>query len=297
MTRSIVVLGSTGLLGQALMQEARRQGWQAMGLSRGSGVDLAHAASLAAVLDPLRPAMVINAAANTKLESCEQHPREAHALHVRLPALLASWCCSHRVPWVQVSTDHYYCGPRNELHAESAPVWLCNEYARSKYVGESLAAASELCLVLRTNIVGFRRWAGQPTFVEWAIAALRGSEPFTAYDDVWASSIEVGQFAQALFEMVDRGAHGIYNLAAREASSKADFIAALAAALGLDARHCRVAHRPAQTEPMRANALGLDVGRAEAVLGRLLPTAAEVIAALARQYRKELPEQEHAACA
>jgi dTDP-4-dehydrorhamnose reductase len=156
-----------------------------------------------------------------------------------------------------------------------------NVYARSKRAGEERALADPDCLVLRTNIVGFRGRAGEPTFVEWALASLARGEPFDVYTDVWASSIEVHQFARALFDLVELGATGLVNLAARESVSKADFIEALARASGHDPRLLRRVPRPVASDPTRANAMGLDVGRAESLLGRPLPEADEVIAAIA----------------
>jgi hypothetical protein len=79
---------------------------------------------------------------------------------------------------------------------------------------------------------------------------------------------------------VKMGATGLLNLASRESVSKADFIAALAQAGGYDAQLARRVPRPARQRPRRANAMGLDVSRAEALLGRALPGAAEVIDAL-----------------
>jgi dTDP-4-dehydrorhamnose reductase len=288
--RPVVVLGSTGMLGQALLREAARRGRPCVGLSRRGGVDLARVPSIDEVLDPLQPALLVNAAAMTNLEECESRPDDAYMINARLPGLLAAWCSRHSVPWVQVSTDHYHAGTQNTLHDEAAPLQLLNQYARGKFAGETFAARSAWSLILRTNLVGFRGWPGRPTFVEWAIAALQKSQPFTTYEDVWASSIEVGQFAQALFDLADVGARGLVNLAARESVSKASFILALARAFDLDARCCRIRQRPTQGQPPRANTMGLVVTRAEALLGRRLPTTTAVMEALALAFN----EREHA---
>jgi dTDP-4-dehydrorhamnose reductase len=286
MTRSVVVLGSSGLLGQALMAELGRRKVRAVGLSRAAGVDLAAAKELGPILEPYAPVLVINASAITNLEHCEHHPAEAWMLHARLPALLAAWSAGSGVPWVQVSTDHYYSSTRNELHDEQAPVLLLNEYARSKYAGEAAALASPHALVARTNIVGRRGWPGQPSFAEWVVASLLGNRPFAGYTDAWASSLEAGQCAAALLDLVRVGARGLVNVAARESTSKAQFISDLAAALDLPSTHMKPQPRPASTLP-RANALGLDVGHAERLLGRPLPTAQQVAARLAAVFKEK----------
>lgn len=298
-TGAVVVLGASGLLGQALMQTLAQRGRPAVGLSRRSGVDLAALSSpqaLAAVLDPLEPALVINAAAITDLEWCEQHPSAASDLHERLPGLLAAWSRCQLVPWVQVSTDHYFRDSENRLHDEFAPVLLLNHYARSKHAGEALALACPQALVLRTNIVGRRGWPDKPSFAEWVVNSLRSGQGFAGYTDAWASSMTALQCAQGLLDLSDQRVKGLLNLASRESISKALFVETLAAALGLDAGAVRRQPRPAAAPSgvLRANALGLDVSRAQALLGRRLPSAAQVATALAEEFRISIEEPNHA---
>ena len=278
----LVVLGHTGQLGQALMRVAERRGWRALGVSRRSvpGLSLARLPDLAPWFKPLAPALVINAAAITDLGAAEADPMAAMELHARLPGLLADWGRATGTPWVQLSTDQYWRGEHNELHDEAAPTEAPNVYARSLLEGEALALRDPGCLLLRTHIVGFRGRAGAPTFVEAALAALARGEPFEVCNEVWASRIEAHQFAEALFDLVEAGAHGRLNLAAREATSEVEFVEALAHATGHDAQHLRRVRRPTRSRLRRANATGLDVARAEALLGRALPTAAEVVDAV-----------------
>jgi dTDP-4-dehydrorhamnose reductase len=281
---TVVVLGASGLLGQALLRELQRRGRAAVGLSRRTGVDLTRLQSpqaLAQVLEPLAPQLVINAAAWTQLDRCEADPQGACALHARLPGVLAAWSQDTGVPWVQVSTDHYFSGPSNVRHDELAPVLLLNAYARSKHAGERLALASPQALVLRTNIVGRRGWPGEPSFAEWVLQALRSGQPFAGYTDAWASSLEAGQCAAALLDLADLGVRGLLNVAAHDSISKLRFITSLAQTMDLDTSALRPQPRPSGGLP-RANALGLDVSRAERVLGRQLPDSGQVARALAR---------------
>lgn len=289
---TVVVLGASGLLGQALMHELARRGRKAVAMSRRQGVDLAALPSVSALaeeLDPLLPTLVINAAAITDLARCEARPQDAWLLHARLPGLLAHWSRGTGVPWVQVSTDHYFSGSENVLHDEGAAVEPPNEYARSKLAGEALALASPLALVLRTNIVGRRGWPGLPSFAEWVLSALQEGKPFPGYTDAWASSLEAGQCAAALLDLAGAGHRGLLNVAASESVSKADFITALAQAMCLDdgtmKRQLRPTSSPASSL-LRANTLGLDVSRAQTLLGRPLPDTAAVAQALAAVFKE-----------
>jgi dTDP-4-dehydrorhamnose reductase len=288
--RSLAVLGSSGMLGQALCRVGQREGYRVAGLARAGAahmVDATDAAALHAVLRSIQPDVVINAAAQTSLDACERDPGAAYAINSRVVAMLAEYCRQSAIKLVQVSTDHYFSGDANEVHDEHAPVQLLNEYARTKYAGEAFAATCPRSLILRTNLVGFRGWMSRPTFVEWAVTALTRAEPITLFNDFYTSSIDVGQFAVVLFDLLRCDAIGVLNVGAREPASKEQFILALAKRLNLGASRCNVGSVRALKGTPRAESLGLDVQRAEAVVGYRMPNLQAVIEQLALAYEEQ----------
>jgi dTDP-4-dehydrorhamnose reductase len=285
--RSVAIVGATGMLGQAMCREAGRRGYPVATVARRGAdhlVDATQSTALRAALDAIQPAFVINAAAQTNLEACEQDPGAAYAINAGLVATLADYCGSNGIKLIHVSTDHFFTGDTDRLHDEQAPVRLVNEYARTKYAGEVFAATCANSLILRTNLVGFRGWT-RPTFVEWAIAALRSAEPVTLFDDFFTSSLDADCFAVVTFDLLARCACGTLNVAARNAVSKAAFVTMLAQRLGLGTTHCRIGSVREMSGTRRAESLGLDVGRAEALLGYTLPDAHCVVNALAELAR------------
>jgi dTDP-4-dehydrorhamnose reductase len=239
-------------------------------------------------LGHVRPKYIINAAALINLDECERNPARAHEINALAVKNIANYCQKHDVKLVQISTDHYFSGDGEVLHDEQAEVQLLNTYAKSKHEGELFAQSAPNSLILRTNIVGFRGWIGRPTFVEWAIAALSEGSPVTLFDDFFTSSIHVKAFAGSLFDLIDKNASGIFNLAAREVASKADFLLKLAHQLELPVSGCIFGSVHSVGGVLRADSLGLDVSKAETILGYPLPKMDEVIAELAREYRERL---------
>lgn len=278
-----LVLGSTGLLGRALMKEARNRGVVAVGLARRNAdrtCDITDDRSLAQLIREERPAVIINAAALVNLDECERHPGNAYVINARPAGVLAELAREVGAYLVQISTDHYYQGDGTRRHLETEPVRLVNEYARSKYLGEVLALQNLEALVLRTNLVGFRGWKDSLTFVEGVIEALREGRSLTLFEDYYTSSIEVGQLSRCLLDLVGKRPRGVMNLGSCEVFSKKDFIESLASRFGFSLANTATGSVSSLASP-RASSLGLNVEHAESVLGYRLPTLVEVIDSIA----------------
>lgn len=288
-----LLLGSTGLLGQAVAREARRRGFELCEAARRGAptqMDMADEAALRALLDAEKPDLVVNCAALVDIGLCERDPALAWRVNARPLAFLAEWSNASSGKLIHVSTDHYFTTGDATAHDEKAPVSFVNEYARSKFAGEAFALTAENALVLRTSIVGIRGWE-QPTFAEWAIDAVENDRPVALFNDAWSSSIDVTAFARAAFDMAEADASGLYNLAACEVYTKEQFVREIALQCGVRLSAATAGSVRALSTP-RAHCLGLDSRRAEAVLGYGLPTLAGVAASVLQQYRSSAIQRE-----
>lgn len=289
MNDRILVIGATGMLGQALMAEGAERHADIIGLARSGAdinIDIRNDEVLSRALGEVQPSIVINAAAITSLDACEGNPGNAYAVNARAVSIISEATRCNGAYLVQISTDHYYVNEGLRQHAENDPVYLINEYARTKYAGECFALVSGNSLVVRTNIVGFRGRVHAPTFVEWALQGLREQSPITLFDDFYTSSIDVGHFSRAVFDLLPSRPVGVLNLASSVVKSKKEFVAALAMAVGLNVDHCDVGSVKTLSGMRRAESLGLDVSKAEALLGYSLPDMGRVIDNLAHEYRQ-----------
>lgn len=281
-----LVLGGSGMLGQALLTQGRERGRDLIGVSRsgpGTICDLTDPAALRALFEKSAPATVVNAAALTDLGLCEGDPALAYAVNGRAVAHLAEFCRGCGARLVQISTDHYFTGDGRALHDERSPVRLVNEYARSKFAGEAFAMTLSDALVIRTNITGLRGWAGRPTFAEWLLEAILTRAPITLFEDYFTSTLDTRSFANACWQLIDDGAAGLLNVASSEAASKREFATAMAAALGRALGPIQ-AGSVLNLTPPRAESLGLSVAAAERRLGYRLPGLGEVVRNLAADY-------------
>lgn len=285
----VLVLGASGMVGKAMSSQARDARYDVVTAARAGcdcAVDVQSETALQNLLERVRPRVVINAAALVSLTGCENDPGKAWRVNARPAALLADVSRSLGFKLVHISTDHYYTGDGYRPHAEDAPVTLVNEYARTKYAAEALALTNPDTLIIRTNVTGFRGWPGRPTFAEWAIEAILNRAPLTLFDDFYTSTIDAATLARTTFKLIENQVCGVLNVASREVSSKVHFVTALAAAFG-----CRLDwHAVGSVRslvPLRAESLGLDTSRTEALLGESLPGLEEVCSALAAERKTE----------
>lgn len=277
----LLLIGSTGTLGLALRQAAQARGLEVRGAARRGAefaVDVTDANATMAFIRSQRPSLVVNCAAMTSLDACENDPAAARRINAEAPGVLATAASEIAAQFIHISTDHFFSGDGFRLHDEVAPVRLVNEYARSKHAGETAALAVPGTLAIRTNFTGWRGWP-EPTFLEWAVGAIERNEPMTGFSDFVTSTIDSDSLAAAILDLTGQRASGLFNVASREPADKATFLRRLAVALGFPNRQIRDGSVRGLKTP-RAESLALDIRKAEAALARALPNLDQVISAL-----------------
>ncbi|MDR3509401.1 MAG: sugar nucleotide-binding protein, partial [Caulobacteraceae bacterium] len=197
------------------MAAARRRGLSALAASRGAelALDVRDEAALRRTLAEIRPKAIVNAAAIVSLPQCETDPLDAWLVNARPAAIIARHAAEAGARFVQISTDHYYCGDGRRAHREDEPVRLINEYARTKYAAEAFALTAPDALVLRVNFVGWPSPKGT-SFAEWAMGVIDQDLAADLYDDQFVSSLDVWTLAEAVVDLTLGSASGRLNLGA-----------------------------------------------------------------------------------
>ncbi len=286
----LILIGATGMLGQALNQKFLHEDLEFVTISRSNStynIDLLiDTDKLVEIIRHEKPDVVVNSAALINLKECEQYPDKAYILNSRLPGLLEMVCREVNSYFVQVSTDHYYENDKKVQHLENENVVLLNEYARTKYAGEIFALTYQNTLVIRTNIVGYRNKKNEPTFIEWVIKSILQGESITGFEDFYTSSIDVYSFANILMELIEQKVTGIINVATSDVCSKYEFIYKFAKKLGKE--QYIVKGKLTNFEGFkRANSLGLDTTKLQNILCKQkVPNTEQVIDYLIKKYKE-----------
>lgn len=274
---NVLVLGATGLLGTQVMKTLNARGFRALGAARSGTdltVDITNQMALFRLLTRVEADAVINCAACVDLAACEADQEMSYRVNGQPAGVLAAWSLQTGGRYIQISTDHYFDGDLPLRNDEQALPSLVNAYAASKFAAESMAREAENGLVIRTNICG-----AQKGFGKWVLDSLLDRQPMSLFSDYYTSTMHVSDCAEAIADLVKSKQSGLLNIASRDVASKAEFVLAVAEAMGIEPGHITQTSVRDLT-PRRARACGLDVSKAESILGRHLPTLAETAAKL-----------------
>jgi dTDP-4-dehydrorhamnose reductase len=215
MTPKILVTGSTGQLGRALLRTLPQSDFEVVGLSR-SELDLTKPKTLPEVLYRHQPNWVINTAAYTDVARAETEEDMANIVNGDAPGVMARWCAENDVDFISYSTDYVFDGSGAKAWNEDSPTAPLNAYGRSKLRGEKLIAeVGKNWMVFRTSWVYDEQGKN---FLLTMLRLGREREELQVVSDQWgaptyASDLAAGTLA-AIKKTQARGefASGIYHM-------------------------------------------------------------------------------------
>lgn len=268
----MLLVGATGLLGPYLWKKfSPACDVLVYGNTRGERcADFTDSEQVRRVLEQERPDIVINCAAYTDVEGCENNPQKAWDMNAGIVQNIAAGLHPEAL-LVHISTDQVYPdtpGP----HAEDA-VAPVNVYGKTKLQGEAEALKHPRTLVLRTNIFGPSLSTHRVSISDFFITAFKNGTPVTLFTDAVFSPLHMATLADVCEDMIQAGHTGIFNAASGTSLSKADFALEIARLHTLDTSNVSLgkAAALAQRTP-RARDLSMDTAKIASVLSFPLPT-------------------------
>lgn len=178
--------------------------------------------------------VVVNCAADTDVEGAERDPDRAFAANGLLPGLLGTACRRAGAVLVHVSSTGCYGDWKAEPYTEEDLARPTTAHHRSKIAGE-VAVRDSGCehLILRTGWLYGGSPAGAKNFVWKRLLEARGGGRMASD----ASQRGVPTFAPAVaaeaLSVLRTGVRGTYNLVARGAASRFEYVAEIVRRSGL----------------------------------------------------------------
>ncbi|MDD1675153.1 MAG: NAD(P)-dependent oxidoreductase [Methanomicrobiales archaeon] len=141
----VLILGADGLLGHALQLVIPHA------IALGRDMDITNRDRIAALLERVRPAIVLNAAAITGEGACEKDPERAMLVNGAAPGHLADACARVDAVLVHYSCPDVFDGTKEDC-AENEPLRPRNIYGTSKAEGElRVMSGTEDYRIIRTS--------------------------------------------------------------------------------------------------------------------------------------------------
>ncbi len=210
-----LVLGGREMLGQSLVNELLRRGWNVHTLEREESDSFPTVFSpeeLTSRIVALRPDAVFNAIEWRHTDDVEQHPELATAINSGLPSLLGRIVRDLPAWFVQYSTASVFDGKKRVPYSETDPVGPVNVYGQTKCAAER--ALRELRLergiIIRTG------WLFGPrndNLISMILHKAREKGFLAMAHDVYGSPTYAPDLSFATMELLERKVAGLFHFA------------------------------------------------------------------------------------
>jgi dTDP-4-dehydrorhamnose reductase len=221
----VIITGGGGMLARSLAETLKSRDVGASLLGR-AALDIADEKSVQQMFREHRPTLVLNCAAHTKVDLCEDEPAKADAINGYAVGTLAMLCREYGSTLVHYSTDFVFDGTAKRPYRADDPVNPISAYGRSKLLGEQQlqAKAPPRWLIVRTA------WAygvGGVNFPKIIVDRAKQGQPLKVVDDEIGSPTYTIDLAQATLDLIDRSAKGIWHVTNSGHVSRYDYAKAI----------------------------------------------------------------------
>jgi dTDP-4-dehydrorhamnose reductase len=146
----IVLFGAGGQLGRELAGRAMRDRLPLVPFDH-QQADITDPQAVGIAIDKSDTALVVNAAAYTKVEQAESEPEEAFRVNAIGAAVIAKACADSDLPLLHISSDYVFDGSKGSAYTEDDPIAPLSVYGQSKAEGEqAVRRLNPKHLILRT---------------------------------------------------------------------------------------------------------------------------------------------------
>ncbi len=194
----LLVFGGSGQIGHELCRATHRTGVEVTGLGH-ADVDITRRDDVLKAVGESRPAVVVNAAAYTRVDEAESEPEAAFAVNREGARHVAEACREAGAALIHISTDFVFDGTKMTAYDEDDAVNPLGVYGKSKEAGErAVRDALERHVILRTSWVF---GAKGRNFVKAMLRAAAEGDELRVVDDQFGCPTPAADVAEAILAM------------------------------------------------------------------------------------------------
>lgn len=246
--KKILITGSNGLLGQKLIGlYLKNNDVQLIATARGINrypidegyeyaiMDITSFEQVQEVIKKYKPHCIINTAAMTNVDQCEEDMVGAENLNINAVSHLIDAANQVDAHFIQLSTDFIFDGKAGPYKEDDEPNPL-SFYGKTKLEAEKIIRAkSNKWSIIRTILVyGIVHDMSRSNIVLWAKNALEKGQPLKIVDDQFRSPTLAEDLAIGCQLVEQKEAEGIYNISGKDQMSIVSLVERVADYFQLD---------------------------------------------------------------
>jgi dTDP-4-dehydrorhamnose reductase len=245
--KTVLITGSNGLLGQKLVATFMKSpGWRVVATSfspdkiGGKGyefelLDISSKVEIDYIFNRYQPSLVINTAAMTQVDTCEEHKEDCWKVNVEAVENMIAACNKENARFMHLSSDFVFNG-RDGKYTEADPASPVNYYGISKLEGEKkVMSQARYWNIVRTSLVyGVNPDTARPNILLWLRYALGEKQNVKVNNDQFRTPTLAEDLAEGCRLLADSDKQGIYHLAGGEYVSVLQVAQAVAEVFELD---------------------------------------------------------------
>ncbi|MCK4661273.1 MAG: SDR family oxidoreductase [Bacteroidales bacterium] len=224
--KKILITGSNGLLGQKLVALiSENKNYQLIATSKSFNkiknegnyifelMDITNYSEVNYILQNYYPDVVINTAAITNVDQCEENKTECWQVNVEAVKNLVEVSNKIKSHFIHLSTDFVFDGVKGLYKENDIPAPV-SYYGYSKYEAEKIVQnCSDKWSIIRTVLVyGITNDMSRSNIVLWVKNSLENGKKIRVVDDQYRTPTLAEDLAKACFEVAKRNKEGIFHV-------------------------------------------------------------------------------------
>lgn len=234
----ILITGSNGLLGQKLVSLCIQNGIGFLATANSNNrfplcpekdfklLDITNPAQVKKVIDYYQPTHIINTAAMTNVDACEEDKENCYDINFNGVNNILQTIKGSTIHLIQISTDFIFDG-KKEIYDETDLPNPLGTYGKSKWEAEELLMNSDYSpiTILRTSLLyGVGESLKKSNIFVWAMDQLRQGKELNIVNDQLRTPTFVDDLARACLKVVQLNLVGTYNIGGGNVHSMYQFI-------------------------------------------------------------------------
>lgn len=281
----VLVFGASGLLGSNVVDAGLRSRYEVIGTFYSSRpsfdiplerVDLRNSRRIREVVRAYSPDFVVNCAAMTDVDACEQAAGTAYSVNGEAPGEVARLCDDIEATFVHISTDYVFDGSTNGFYHESDQPNPIQVYGESKLLGEERVRqnAASWLMIRPSFVYGVNRSIDELVgFPAWVREKLEAGTEVPLFTDQQITPSRAGGVAEVIMGLLESDLNGLYHVACRDCVTPYTFGEELCSCLNKSTTLITESQLDAvQRDATRPKRTCLNTEKVETDLGKSQPT-------------------------